>query len=77
MYKSSPFPRIERLDPAMVAVWREKTGGQRLAIAAGMFRSARRMLENHLRNSHPSWDDTQLEVEIARRLGNGDGYGAG
>jgi hypothetical protein len=57
----------------MVAVLAAKTGAERLAIAAGMFRSARRMIEAHLRSEHPDWDPATLERAVAQRLGHGTG----
>ena len=55
----------------MAAVLRQKTGAERLTIASGLFRSARRMLMNHLRATHPEWDEHQIEMEAARRLSHG------
>lgn len=66
-------PRIELPDAEMVAVLAAKTGAERLAIAAGMFRSARRMIEAHLRSEHPDWDPATLERAVAQRLGHGTG----
>ena len=44
----------------MARVLAQKTGAERLAIADGMFRSARRMIESHLRAEHPEWDSQRL-----------------
>ena len=65
--------RMEVVDDEMAAVLAAKTGAERLAIAAGMFRSARNMLEHHLREEHPSWPEDRVEREILRRLGHGAG----
>jgi hypothetical protein len=67
------FVKLELLDEAMVEVLSSKTGAERLAIAAGMFRSARRMISSHLRQQHPDWDSSRLEREVARRLSHGSG----
>ncbi len=40
---------VNGMDDNMARVLAEKSGAERLAIAAAMFRSARRMLESHLR----------------------------
>jgi len=70
-------PRIPRLqdveviDDAMARVYASKTGAERLAIASGMFASARRMLLSHLRSEHPDWTDEQVSREAARRLSHG------
>ena len=55
----------------MAEVLRGKTGAERLAIANGMFRSARQMLLSHLHTEHPEWDETQINEETARRLSHG------
>ena len=68
---SAPIPRIEVLDRDLVQVLSSKTGAERLAIAAGMFRSARRMLSSHLRSEHPDWSTQQVQDEVARRLSHG------
>ena len=71
--------RVERLlrrevvDDEMAAVLAAKSGAERLAMAAGLYRAARRMMESHLRERHPSWDTEQLETEMLRRLGDGAG----
>lgn len=65
--------RIERMDPEMAAVLRGKTGAERLAIAFGMFRAARRMIASQLRAEHPEWDDAAVERETARRIASGSG----
>lgn len=44
---------IESLDAEMVRVLAAKSGAERLAIAAGMFRAARRMIASHLRAENP------------------------
>ena len=64
-------PRIEVIDEEMAAALRQKTGAERLEIASRMFSSARRMLMNHLRSTHPDWDLRQIEREAARRLSHG------
>jgi len=62
---------LEILDDQMVEVLSTKTGAERLAIAAGMFRSARRMILSHLQEEHPEWDASRLQSETARRLSHG------
>jgi hypothetical protein len=47
------------------------TPAQRLAIAHGMWRSARDMLTNLMRSEHPDWSDDQVGHEVARRLSHG------
>ena len=65
--------RIELPDDATVAVLRTLSGADRLRIASGMFRSARRMLESDLAARHPEWGEPRVRVEAARRLSLGAG----
>ncbi|MGH9381807.1 MAG: hypothetical protein ACRD2Z_14500 [Thermoanaerobaculia bacterium] len=44
---------------------------QRLAIASGMFRSAREMLLSHLRAEHPEWSEERIRRESTHRLSHG------
>jgi hypothetical protein len=62
---------IEVLDDKMAEVLRQKTGAERLAIAFGLFSSARRMLISMLRSEHPDWNEDQVNAEAARRLSHG------
>ena len=75
--RDSPVPvsdlRVETLDEDIVQVLATRTGAERLAIAAGMFRSARRMLSSHLRSEHPDWSPERLQAEVTRRLSHGTG----
>ena len=66
-----PPKHIEVVDDAMAEVLRAKTGAQRLAIASGMYASARRMLISHLKAENPEWSDAQISAEAARRLSHG------
>ncbi len=66
-------PQLELLDDEMVLVLSAKTGAERLAMAAGMFRSARRMISSHLRAENPDWDTARIHAEAARRLSHGTG----
>ncbi len=63
--------QIEVVDDQMAAVLRQKSGAERLAIANGLFLSARRMLTSHLHFEHPEWSDEQIAREVARRLSHG------
>ena len=65
--------RIEVVDDEMAAVLRAKSGAERLAIAFGMYESARRMLTSMLRADHPDWSEDRLAREVARRLSHDAG----
>ena len=64
-------PVIEVMDDDMAAVFRAKTGLERLMIADGMYTRARNMLLSHLRHEHPDWEEKQVIREAARRLSHG------
>ena len=49
--------RIDIIDTASVAIFRQKTEAERLQIAWAMWRSARGMLLNLMRSEHPDWSD--------------------
>lgn len=57
----------------MALILREKTEAERLAIAWGMWRSARAMLGNLLRAEHRHWSEEEVNREIARRFAHGTG----
>ena len=59
---------IEVVDEQMAAVFRAKTGAQRLQIANGMFSFARQLVRSSVRDLHPDWSDEQVQQETARRL---------
>jgi hypothetical protein len=63
--------RIEVIDEAMADVFRRKTPAERLAIAFGLWRSARKLLRGQLASLHPEWDVERLDREVARRLSHG------
>ncbi len=55
----------------MAAVYRQKTSAERLQIAFGMWRSARKMIEANVRQQHPDWSDDEANREVARRMSHG------
>jgi hypothetical protein len=61
----------DRADEAMIAILRQKTPTERLAIAFGLWRSARRMIDTNLRAEHPDWSEEQIVREVARRMSHG------
>ena len=62
---------IEIIDDIMTQVLRGKTPQQRLAIAFGMWNSAKIQLTNYLRSQHPEWNEDMIKKEVARRLSHG------
>jgi hypothetical protein len=62
---------LEVVDDQMAEVLRQKSPVERLAIAHGLWRTARNMLQNVLRSQHPDWSDAEVDREVARRLSHG------
>jgi len=60
--------RIEVLDDDMVEVLRKKTPAERVALVLEANQTMRLLLEAHLRNRHPEWDDGRICAAIAERL---------
>jgi hypothetical protein len=63
--------RMEILDPEMVRMWQAKSPAERLAIANGMWRSARDMMRNLVRAEHPERSEDQVRRGVAERSSRG------
>lgn len=63
--------RWEVMDDMMAEIMRQKTPRQCLAIADGLWRSARRLVRAQLKMDHPDWTDEQINRETARRMSHG------
>jgi len=63
--------QIEVVSDEVALVLRRRSGADRLAIASGMYSSARRMLVSQLGAEHPDWSERQINREAARRLSHG------
>jgi len=61
-------PVVEVIDPIQVDALRKQPPQQRLLIAAGMWETARVMLQGTLTQQHPEWSEERLNREIARRM---------
>ncbi len=55
----------------MIAVLRDMTPTERLAIAHGMWSHARHMILQVVRAEHPDWDSEQVTREVAQRISHG------
>ncbi len=62
---------IEVLDDQMIEVLKTKTPQQRLAIAFGMWSSAKKQLTNYLRGQYLDWDEKKIHQEVVKRLSHG------
>jgi hypothetical protein len=63
--------RFDSPDPATLEMLRSKTAADCLKIASGMWRSARSILTNVLRQDHPDGDQRRIDLEVASRLSRG------
>jgi len=62
---------IEIIDDLMADILRRKSPAERLAIANGMWRFARNMLQATIEREHPDWTFDQVNRLVARRLSHG------
>ena len=62
---------IESLDEQMVAILREKTPAQKVAMIAAAHRTARMLAKAGVRYLHPDWSEEQIQSEILRRMTSG------
>ena len=63
--------QIEVVDDAMAEILRRKTPAERIRIGFALWTSARDMLLTHMEKTHPDWDKSRIEKEVARRLSHG------
>ncbi len=61
----------EVLSDEMAAILRDKTPVERLRIAFGMHRFARRLIELNSRRDHPDWSEAELVRHVAQRMSHG------
>jgi hypothetical protein len=68
-----PPPNLvfESPDDTMAAIYKNKTPGERLRVAFGLWTSTRILLAGILRAQHPDWDDQSVRAEVARRMSHG------
>jgi hypothetical protein len=60
--------QIEIVDEAVAAILRQKTPAERIALTSDAHRTARALLAAQVRRLHPTWNDEQVQHEVARRL---------
>ena len=61
----------DQIDDEMVALLAGKTEAERLAIAWGMWRAARRMIERIVAAEHPDLTPQEQEQVVANRMSHG------
>ncbi len=62
--------RIEIVDREMASVLSVKSEAERLQIAWGMWRSARRMMARTIAHENRDWTAEQVQAELSRRMAN-------
>ena len=65
------FDQIEAVDDVMCEILRQKSSLERLKIAFGLWRSARKQLFSYIRSLHPDWDEKRISKEVAKRISHG------
>ena len=66
-----PRPDPEVVCDAVAAILRKKTEAERLAIAFGLWRFARRLVASAVRKDHPEWHEAEVKREVIRRFSGG------
>ena len=67
----TPRPDPEVVCDRMTEILRRKTPQERLAIVAGLWRFARRLVTASVRMMHPEWEEAEIRREVARRMSHG------
>lgn len=68
---STRSQRFEIIDDVLADILRRKTDAQRLRSVDAFWNSARAILKAVIRTEHPEWNLDQVNVEVARRIGQG------
>jgi hypothetical protein len=64
----TPRKHVDVVDDTMAEILAAKSGAERLKIAFGMHRTARKLLTASVRASKPQLNEKQVRQEVARRL---------
>ena len=62
---------IELPDDATVAMYRNKSGPEKLRILDAMYRSATKLARGGVLAEHPGWTPAQVDREVVRRISRG------
>ena len=62
---------MEIVDDRVAEILRSKSPAERLAIADGMWRFARRMIREIVAREHPDWSEAEINRQVARRMSHG------
>jgi hypothetical protein len=65
----SRFPQgLVIIDDQLATILARKTMTERIAMADGLWRSARKVVQAMLRREHPEWTEEEIRREVARRM---------
>lgn len=64
--------QIEVIDDASAQIYASKSPAERLRIASGMWRSAKKLITASVKSQYPHWSDQEISREVIRRLSEGD-----
>ena len=59
------------VDDTVARILAQKTVAERIAMADGIWRSARKLVEAMLLRDHPDWTEEEIRREVARRMSRG------
>jgi Rv0078B-related antitoxin len=62
---------MEIVDDRVAEILRSKSPAERLVIADGMWRFARRMIREIIVREHPDWSEAEINRQVARRMSHG------
>jgi hypothetical protein len=68
---SQPTPKHDSIDEQMAAILATKTEAERLRIAWGMWRAARRMVERIVAAENPGLSKSEQNRIVAQRMSHG------
>lgn len=60
--------KLEILDEKIIGILRQKSPQERLSIAFNLWKTARKFLVNHLKNTHTDWDKRKIQIEVLKRF---------
>jgi hypothetical protein len=63
--------QIEVIDDACARIYASKSPAERLKIASGMWRSAKKLLTISIKFQYPQWSEQEVNREVSRRLLHG------
>lgn len=62
---------VEVLDKEMIKVLKNKTGKERLEIAFNMWKFAKTLITNRVKEQYPDFSSEEVSREVARRMSHG------